>query len=94
MSSKTLPIQFKYTNNGDTLVVTFHGMLSQQSRPYPHFEAWGLSNLIEASVLAIADPCLTADKSLEASWYIGTHEYNLQKELTNWLVDFINTNGH
>jgi hypothetical protein len=65
----------------ENLVITFHGALTQNSKPYPYFEAWGLSKKLDVNVLAIADPSLTCSTELKSCWYLGHEGGETQKIL-------------
>lgn len=75
----TVPVKYR-RGTGDIAVVIFHGAVDQKKRRIPWFQA-SFPGLENCHQFAIADPTLSLDPALEASWYIGGAGIPLQAEL-------------
>jgi acyl carrier protein len=68
------PCRFRRYPGGRYLSVQLHGARSRKSLPI--FARWNYGPAFQADVLAVCDPTLYLDDTLDCGWYLGTREQN------------------
>lgn len=77
--------------NSDKLFVMLSGALNSDRKTAFTYHRWSWNEIIDGSVLYIADPVLSINRDLNIGWYIGTEDIAVDKYIAEF-VSFIALN--
>jgi|GEM_PF-2157989 len=83
-------LDFNFFDRGfEDLVVFFNAAVSRTpNTEMPVFSGSKAVERLKANILMVNDPCLYLDSDLSLAWYVGSHSFPLQRDLSSILSRF------
>lgn len=79
---------------GDVLTVYFHGATDRYRFRMPRYERLrSLSTLETGPLMLFSDPCLDLDARMKLSWYVGTEDVDLHREIARMIDAYARRRG-
>jgi hypothetical protein len=87
-----IPVRLKKSGIGsDVLVIIFHGAVDKKTRKVPVFSRFFDDNYLgNLNQLSISDPSLLLNGDFSLAWYMGHHDFPLQKILPEIIREISN----
>lgn len=89
-----VPSAYVHEAPGDVLTVYFHGATDRTKFTMPRYERLrSMPSLGLGPVLFFSDPCLDLDSRMLLSWYVGTEERDLHREIAQMIDAYARRRG-
>ncbi|MGP9650363.1 hypothetical protein ACT3TP_07740 [Glutamicibacter sp. AOP38-B1-38] len=89
-----VPSAYVHDAPGDVLTVYFHGATDRTKFTMPRYERLrSMPSLGLGPVLFFSDPCLDLDSRMLLSWYVGTEERDLHREIAQMIDAYARRRG-
>jgi predicted Rossmann-fold nucleotide-binding protein len=73
---------------GDMLYVIFNGAVDREAYDVPIFSRWNWHAILNAPILAVFDPILHLDPSLQVAWYVGKKSVDVADGMARMIDTF------
>lgn len=89
-----VPSAYVHDAPGDILTVYCHGATDRAKFTMPRYERLrSMSSLDLGPVLFFSDPCLDLDSRMILSWYVGTEDLDLHREMAQMIDSYARSRG-
>lgn len=89
-----VPSAYLHDGEGDILTVYFHGATDRTKFTMPRYERLrSMPKLGLGPVMFFSDPCLDLDSRMMLSWYVGTEDRDLHREIARMIDAYARRRG-
>ncbi|MGP5086978.1 hypothetical protein ACTXKH_19860 [Brachybacterium tyrofermentans] len=89
-----VPSAYLHDGEGDVLTVYFHGATDRTKFTMPRYERLrSMPKLGLGPVMFFSDPCLDLDSRMMLSWYVGTEDVDLHREIARMIDAYARRRG-
>lgn len=89
-----VPSAYLHDGEGDVLTVYFHGATDRTKFTMPRYERLrSMPKLGLGPVMFFSDPCLDLDSRMLLSWYVGTEDVDLHREIARMIEAYARRRG-
>lgn len=89
-----VPSAYLHGDEGDVLTVYFHGATDRTKFTMPRYERLrSMPKLGLGPVMFFSDPCLDLDSRMMLSWYVGTEDRDLHREVARMIEAYARRRG-